>query len=250
MWRDLVLRIMKVPPMPEPPPGSPPRVFRASPKFLTLKIVTWLIGELAAAIPIAIATFVITSGRFAIPDPPHQVLRIVVLVAWALYAIQFLWSAAVLKLDFEQRWYMVSDRAIRIREGISVVREKTIALANVQNIALRQGPLQLMLGIADVEVTSAGGGAQQDPNKKSPFEEPMHIAKFRGVDNADEIRDLVSEGVRRQRTAGLGDADEAHHAAAPSSVNDAATQLLEEARKLRVVAEGLAECGRGASTAC
>lgn len=65
----------------------------------------------------------------------------------------------------------------------------------------------------------------------------MHIAKFRGVDNAGAIRDLVSEGVRRQRTAGLGDADEAHHAPAPASVSDAAARLRDEARMLRAVAE-------------
>lgn len=241
MWRELVLRVMRVPPRPEPPPGSPPRVFRASPNFLTLKWIGWGAGELLLAFPLtAFTIFLLTIGADNASDVPLRVLKPIAAVTWTVYAIQFIWTAAVLRLDFELRWYMVSDRAIRIREGISVVREKTIALANVQNISLRQGPLQRLLGIADVEVTSAGGGAQSNPHgKKNPFEEPMHIAKFRGVDNAEEIRDLLSEGVRRQRSTGLGDPDEAHHAPGADDESGAAAMLLEGARRLRRVAEAL-----------
>jgi uncharacterized membrane protein YdbT with pleckstrin-like domain len=126
---------------------------------------------------------------------------------------------------------MLSDRAIRIREGIVTVREKTIALANVQNIAIRQGPLQRALGIADVEVKTAGGGSSESEGKKGGSE-PMHVAYFRGVDNAEEIRDLVREGVRVQKNAGLGDPDEVE----PATGEDAIAELLREARLFRSAA--------------
>jgi hypothetical protein len=56
----------------------------------------------------------------------------------------------------------------------------------------------------------------------------MHVAYFRGVDNAEEIRDLLREGVRLQRDAGLGDPDDER-----GDAGAAAAELLAEARALR-----------------
>ena len=64
---------------------------------------------------------------------------------------------ALLRLDFELRWYIVSDRACASARGSSRCREKTMTFANIQHIGIRQGPLQRLLGIADVEVRTAGG---------------------------------------------------------------------------------------------
>ena len=61
----------------------------------------------------------------------------------------------------------------------------------------------------------------------------MHVAYFRGVANASEIRDLVSEGVRRQRDAGLGDPDETHAPVADDDIPAAIAELLTQARALR-----------------
>jgi len=225
-WRGAVLAVMRVPHQPEPPPGSPPRVFRAAPNYLTLKTVQWAIAQVALIIPVMILT---GASAFA------GVVAVLAVVGWIVYLFQAVFSWAVMRLDYELRWYMLSDRAIRIREGIGSVREKTMALANVQNISIRQGPLQRLLGIADVEVTTAGGGGPAaSAHGKKGVGEPMHIAYFRGVDNAEQIRDLVREGVRRQKDAGLGDPDD--HQSAPDA-DAAITELLREARKLRAVAE-------------
>jgi hypothetical protein len=61
----------------------------------------------------------------------------------------------------------------------------------------------------------------------------MHIAYFRGVDNAEEIRDLLLEGVRMQRNTGLGDPDEQER---DDEVRAAATELVREAHALRAAA--------------
>ena len=233
MWRDAVLRFFRVPPTPEPPPGSPPRVFRAADNYLTLRRIGWTIGQITAAIGLGVATGFLFAAQERIPSKFLTIFEIGEVLAWIGFILQLPFSWAVLHLDFEQRWYMVSDRAIRIREGVTTVREKTVALANIQNIAIRQGPLQRLLGIADVEVKTAGGGAGTNPHgKENPFVEPMHVAYFRGVDNAEEIRDLVGEGVRRQRDSGLGDHDETPD---DDDVRGAVTLLLEEARALRAV---------------
>jgi hypothetical protein len=121
----------------------------------------------------------------------------------------------------------------------------------VQNLEIRQGPIYRLLGLASLEVRSAGGGQAQAPGGKRPgLERDLHVAYFRGVDNAREIRDLILARLRRVRGAGLGDPDEEHeHTAAhlpaaehassahAEAVTEAARELLGEARALRVVLE-------------
>lgn len=233
-WREQFLSVLRVPDSPTPPPGSPPRVFRAAPNFFKLRMLRWAVTQVFALAGLAMAIFFF--GTQVAPRMPRY-------IAWwinfaeILGAIALIFEATVgwllVRLDYELRWYMLSDRAIRIREGITTVREKTIALANIQNIAVKQGPLQRWLGIADVEVNTAGGGGSgSDMEAKKQGGEPMHVAYFRGVDNAEEIRDLLREGVRRQRDAGLGDPDEPEPA---HDVDDAVRLLLSEARALRGV---------------
>ena len=240
-WRAIVLRLMRVPHDPAPPFGSPPRIFRAAKNYLTFTIVQFVVMQVVLAF-IPLLAFTIAAGVSA-NNPPRAVivlLEVLQVVAWTVYLVQLAVGWAVLRLNYELRWYMLSDRAIRIREGITTVREKTIALANVQNIEINQGPLQRLLGIADVEVKTAGGGSSAPAGGKGKHPgEPLHVAFFRGVDNAEEIRDLVREGVRRQKDSGLGDPDD-HHAHAPAhdaSATDAVAELLREARKLRAVVE-------------
>jgi uncharacterized membrane protein YdbT with pleckstrin-like domain len=158
------------------------------------------------------------------------------IIGLTFLAIEILLGWTIVRLDFELRWYMLSDRALRVREGITTVREKTVALANIQNIAVRQGPLQRILGIADVEVKTAGGGGTStsvDHDRKGKSE-PMHVAYFRGVDNAEEIRDLLREAVRSHRDTGLGDPDEPQRS---GDADAAAAELLSAARSLRAALE-------------
>src|SRR5688572_29628224 len=234
-WRDQLLHLMRVPPSPTPPPGSPPRIFRAAPNYFKLRMIRWTITQFFAILGLVMAIYFV--GSQVSPRMPKY-------VAWGITIGEIFGMAAILfeaalgwlivRLDFELRWYMLSDRAIRIREGITTIREKTVALANIQNIAVRQGPLQRLLGIADVEVnTAGGGGGGNDMEKKKAGSEPMHVAYFRGVDNAEEIRDLLREGVRVQRDAGLGDPDEPQ----PPDAQAAVAELLTEPRALRAVGE-------------
>jgi len=140
-------------------------------------------------------------------------------------------------LDFELRWYIVTDRCLRIREGIVNVKEKTMTFANIQNLTVRQGPLQRLLGIADVEVRNAGGGGAAEQSSDGHLGEQVHVGYFRGLDNADEVRDTIMAGVRRQRSAGLGDHDdheeEAMEAHGSVALLGAANELLAAAHALR-----------------
>ena len=63
-------------------------------------------------------------------------------------------------LRYDTTWYVLTDRSLRIRRGIWIIHETTISFENVQNVEVRQGPLQRYFGIADVIVQTAGGGAR------------------------------------------------------------------------------------------
>ena len=158
----------------------------------------------------------------------------------ALFLVQLLITYAIVRLEFEQHWYIVTDRSLRIRTGILRLQESTMSFANLQQVEIRQGPLQRFLGLADVCVRSAGGGDPGPGSKGHGQETSLHMGVFEGVGNAVEIRDLIIERLRRFREAGLGDPEDARAqepvAAAGVSTENAVAELLAEARALRRVA--------------
>ena len=161
----------------------------------------------------------------------------------ALYLIQIPITYMMARLDYELRWYIVTDRSLRIRAGLASVLESTMSFANVQQVIVTQGPLQRLLGLADVRVQSAGGGG--DKHESHGGGDSLHTGVFHGVDNATEIRDLIQDRLRAFRQSGLGDPDDAHvghdvpagHVAhevgTTADATLAARELLLEARRLR-----------------
>ena len=121
---------------------------------------------------------------------------------------------------------MVTDRSLRIRSGVWNVEELTVTFANIQEIRVTSGPLQNVLGLADVEVSIAGAGTSGPHGQRQ-----ARTADFQDVDNANEIRDLIVERVRAYQDLGLGD-----HAQLQGKVPAALAAshaVLAEARALR-----------------
>ena len=242
--RELVLRILRVPPEPHPPAGDRLRVFRAGRNFYKYKVVLWTIAQASAVIGAIVGLVMLrvieadARSSFA-----ATLLRAGEIIGWTVLLVQIPFTFAVLRLDYDMRWYIVTDRSLRIREGVAKVVEKTMTFRNIQQISIRQGPIQRLLGIADVEVRTAGGGASSSKEAKGHGGgDEMHAASFRGVDNAAEIRDVIAERIRLYRDAGLGDPDDARGAPpSPANVDDAtlraASELLAEARALRIALE-------------
>lgn len=160
-----------------------------------------------------------------------------------VYLLQIPLTYAMVRLDWEQRWYIVTDRSLRIRTGLTTVLESTMSFANLQQVVVTQGPLQRALGLADVRVQSAGGGGSE--HQHAGAEPSLHTGIFHGVEDAAQIRDLILERLRLFRQAGLGDPDDqqAGFEAAAGLIDQkppadetlaAAAELLEEARALRL----------------
>jgi membrane protein YdbS with pleckstrin-like domain len=246
--KSSLLWLLKVPPEPHDPMGDVQslRVFRAAPGYLRYITLGWLISQLALlasglVVFISLLVASATSGPFSILV---IVLGLVALLAFVGQAALTYFS---LLLNYEMRWYKVTDRSLRIRAGVWNVHEMTMTFANVQNISITQGPLERLFGISDVRVETAGGGGHGGAHGNGEgFGANLHTAVFRGVDDAEEIRDLMLARLRRVRGAGLGDLDDAHaidpshaHAAfgAEAEIVNLLAALRDEARVLRRVIE-------------
>jgi uncharacterized membrane protein YdbT with pleckstrin-like domain len=145
-----------------------------------------------------------------------------------------LFALALVRLDYEKRWYVVTDRSLRVREGVVIVREMTITFANVQNLSISQGPIQRALGLADLVVETAGGGAVRGKHQPGLN---LHTASFRGVDNAQEVKDLIQQRLRALKDSGLGDHEESGAGQAHMTTNgvlEALRAVYDEARRLRL----------------
>lgn len=177
-----------------------------------------------------------------LPPWSMDVIAVIELLTIAGFLAQLPFTLAAVRLDWELRWYIVTDRSLRIRAGLWSLQESTMSFANLQQVEVMQGPLQRLLGIADVRVQSAGGGGGEV--KGHEHHDSLHTGVFHGVDNASEIRDLILDRLRHFRAAGLGDPDD-HHAAPAAEPSATATtgggadalaaaqEVLAEARALR-----------------
>jgi membrane protein YdbS with pleckstrin-like domain len=226
-----------------PPAGDPDsvRVFRAARNFYYLNLIRWAIGQSAT---LFVVVFVFALGFMVQLGPATVPFRIIKAVVLVIFLIQLPISYLLIRFDYEMRWYIVTDRSLRIRQGLIYVREMTMTFANIQQITIQQGPLQRLLGIADLQVRTAGGGAESSGHYgggHGTSGRSMHLGYFRGVQNAAEIRDLMLERLRQWRDTGLGDPDEASTSGAPSQHRfgfsqaplEAAQRILTEAKALR-----------------
>ena len=195
---------------PEAPAGSHAsvRVFRASPRFLSYRLLRLRLAT--GLLLLLVAAFLLG----AIVQHDGGTLSIATLLAAlglpALFAISFL-----CRIDYDLRFYLVTDRSLRVREGAWTVKEMTITYANVQNLRVVQGPLMQLFGIWDLRVDVAGGGARR---KQSPHEESGHHVSVAGIEDAHALRDLVLGYLRAARVgAGLGDPDDERTTARPAA---------------------------------
>ena len=248
--KRLMLQLLRVPPKPQLPAGATEsaRMFRASKRYLQLKLLNWGVGQvftLIGLIAALAALHFIGTGTLEILDRvPHKAI-ILRFAGWFEvigvigFLVQLPLSLVPVILDWEMRWYIVTDRSLRIREGVWKVSEMTLTFANVQEVSIRQGPIERLFGIDNLRVRTAGGGGRINPHEPQSEEKSGHIGYFRGVDNAPEIRDLILDRLKRLRDAGLGDPDQppveiaGSEATSPAGAADAARELLEEARALR-----------------
>lgn len=240
-FRSWTERVLRIPQDPDPPPGDEgsTQLFRAAPNYYRYLLVQWVLRTiiaLAVVVPMEIIPMITSMNRVVDRAIPQAFMFRAPALIIGIVIVQRLFALALVRLDFEKRWYLVSNRSLRVREGVVKLREMTITFANIQNISISQGPIQRLLGLADLRVDTAGGGSQK---KEKEGEENLHGVRFRGVNNAAEIRELINSRLRELKDTGLGDQDDIssrHLAAPPTSLGAIAEPLrevLQEATALR-----------------
>lgn len=205
-------RILRIPPQPEPPPGdeATARIFTAAPNFLKYLTAVWAIGSLFSLVIVLFALVPTTFATFQLHKHGHRYGFLLFIIPGLIslsFLAQRLFAFAILRLDFDKRWYVVTDRSLRIREGVVAIKEMTITFANIQNVGVSQGPIQRALGIADLQVETAGGGGGGGHEGQGPGQN-LHIGILRGINNANEVRELIQSRIKHLKDTGLGNREE------------------------------------------
>ena len=193
MVKPLLLKLFAVDPTPpqEPMGVSHDQVlrFNAAPAYLKYRLIGWVIATCVIGLGGLIMNIILfVSGEAA---------AIVVALILDIFMLGLIfWIYFVVRIDYDMRTYIVTDRSLRIREGAWMVREMTLTFANIQNVKVSQGPLERAFGIKNLEVETAGGGGQQPGNQGNPFS--FHTGYLRGIENAEEIREMIRKRMERR----------------------------------------------------
>ena len=217
---------LRVPPYPQPPEGSPEsiQIFHPGRNYYTFCLLLWFLSHLLVLIGLLAAHFIVSKPFPNMPEWGKITWRTIEVLVALVFATSAVITFLAQRLNYALCWYMITDRSLRIRTGVFNVQELTMTFSNIQEIRVTAGPLQNLLKLADVEVQSAGGGSEKGGGG--------HVGRFRGVSNANAIRDLMVERLRQYRDSGLGEAAP-HNGLAPDHALDAARTVLAEARALR-----------------
>jgi membrane protein YdbS with pleckstrin-like domain len=236
--KEPLLSLLRAPHQPpDPPLGSPgsEEIFRASPRYLTLQLLQHF-GSLGTALAFELVAWAM------MPAPSELVpiwggatfFALAVGVVVAMTLLTMLARYFLIRLDYDMRYYVLTDRSLRIRRGALTIEESTYTFANVQNLTLHQGPLERWLGITHLQLDTAGGGAQKGAEGG---ENLHHHGRLDGIDlqTATELRDRISSLVRGYRDAGLGDEPAVATAGADPTDRRAAVlrTIIEELRQIR-----------------
>ena len=227
-----IIRGLAIPADPEIPEGSAEsvQVFRAGENYYTWLVIVWAAGAMFGGLWLLVVT-VALSREIGRPTAAGEWLAAGGLsLAWLAWLAVTLIAFVSRRINFRLRWYVVTDRSLRIRSGVFAIKELTMTYRNVQEIRVTAGLLENAMGLATVEVHAAGGGGGNQKQRGGAG----HVGKLEGLSNANEIRDLIVERLRQYRDAGLGDpmtASTAHGADLASLT--AARTVLDEARAMR-----------------
>jgi membrane protein YdbS with pleckstrin-like domain len=238
LWASIVA-LFRVPPEPPtlPAAGEAVRSLRPAAGYLRyLKFYFWLAFIPGDILPLAgwVAIAVVS---------PVLALVLSLPFLFALVAPDIVAYVGI-HLRYDTTWYVLTDRSLRVRRGILSIHETTISFENVQNVEVRQGPVQRYFEIADVIVTTAGGSARHSKGETSASSGP-HVGILQGLDNAQSVRDQILDCVKRSRSSGLGDERAGAAVAAlgrlPVGLSPAHIEVL---REIRDVVRRLASAAR------
>ncbi len=251
-WKGRVLSLLRIPDRPHIPPGEEAQaeIFLAGRGFYAYLLLRWVRKQGGALVGLIFSTYFLhhlitgpsmTKWSTRAAFRPwvgwaQELFFVLEVLAWLAFLVQLLLTYIMVTWDYECRFYVLTDRCLRIQEGLWTFRAKTFSLANLQDLDVRKGPMQRLLGIGDLKVRTAGGGAEHQAEGMES-DQGMHVGLIQGVADPDRIKVRLMDRMRHHRDAGLGESKEA----APLSsehLEPAYRAVLEAARGLRKALEG------------
>lgn len=245
---DRIMRWLRVDPEPKLPFGDPStaRVFRGGHNYWRLVIATWSLKQLGTLSALTLAwIFQYQVEWFAIDFPAmffkftrmHRdelliAFRFFERLAWVGFFLQLPFGYLANHVAYRMRWYVVTDRAARLRRGVMTLHELTLTLANVQRIEIRQGPIARWFGLCDLELHTAGGGGAAGEDESKQSHESLRVAKFEGIElvEARALRKQLEQVVAPGEQARDSGEQRSH----PSEVGRAIDALTTASSSLRV----------------
>lgn len=196
VWHMLVkcFKVPRHPPSLPVEPGDFCRTFHPSRRYLSyLKMYFWVV--------LVVIDLAILGSWVALLVWRPWIAWIVALPALMVAIVPDIVAYVMIHLRYDNMWYVITNRSLRARRGVWVILEHTITFENVQNVYVRRGPIQHLFGISTIVLETAGATEGESEN---PFA-VGNKAVLEGIDNPEEIRELIMEQVKTTRLAGLGD---------------------------------------------
>ena len=254
--RRAMLLLLRIPEGPHVPPGEEAHaeVFRAGEGYYNFLLLSWFLKQVGAiAGLLASASFlhtVLVLGRVpwgrakgitkVARAVPWEAFVLIEVLTWGVFVVACVGTFLLLVWNYQCRYYILTDRCLRIQEGLWSFREQTFSLANIQDLDVRRGPLQRFLGIGDLVVRTAGGGGNEEAGLHGGSESHnLHEGRLRGVAEPERIRDRLLQRMRdhsgsTHKGSGLG-GPEPEEGRLDRDFAAAARDALAESRALRAV---------------
>lgn len=205
LWGALAswFNVPRDPPTLPAAPGESLRTFKPSPRFLAYRKLYFWIG-------LSIIDVALTVGWIAILVVNPLVGGLLFPVYLVVAVVPDILAYIAIHLRYDTTWYVMSERSMRIRRGIWIIHETTITYENIQNVAVRQGPIERHFGIATLTVQTAGGGGGGGGGAHAGHAAAggaggAHVGIIEGITDAPALRDAIMSRAERSRSTGLGD---------------------------------------------
>ena len=198
--KSVVAKLLRIPLEPASIPvnsGELLESFHPAPGWIRLRQVQTVVG---ASMLILVNVIFAVGGWFLNQDADW--IGWLILIPFVV--IPSLIRLLFLRLQYDCTWYVLTARALRIRRGLWVIHETTITYANIQNVAVKQGPIERLFKLSNIEVETAGGGGGSSESHGGG-RGSSHTGRIEGVLDPTTLRERIMTQVRLSRSSGLGD---------------------------------------------
>jgi membrane protein YdbS with pleckstrin-like domain len=127
--------------------GSPEsvRVFRAGTNYYKWCLLVWFFSNVLVLTGLLAAHFKVSKWVLAMQEWAVISIRGIEWLVILAFATSVAFTFFAQRLNYALRWYIVTDRSLRIRTGIVSLQELTMTFSNIQEIRVTAGPLQNLL---------------------------------------------------------------------------------------------------------